>query len=249
MKKLLRFFVVFVVVAVTSFIFSSFSKNSDNDIAAKSSIFSTKDSSFSIALIGDSLAKGTGDETAEGILTYLSENLKSKTDKKISVYNGGVDNLRSDELLAQLQTGNFPSPLSSFDLIVISIGGNDILSLQHVEDANKYEAFIEKQDNYLENLRVSLNKIREINPNAFVAVIGLYNPRDDAFSQLNSMILGVWNRGTQKVVEENNNAVYVPTNDIFKTNLDSLISSDSLHPNSAGYKAVTERLITSVENR
>lgn len=251
-KKLSRYFLVIIAAAMLTAVsigFFNAQKASSSSTAAKDSIIKGHkgSSTINVSVIGDSLAKGTGDENGDGISTYLSDYFNSKATKKTSIYNAGVDGLKSAELVEELKDKKISSQIADSDLIIISIGGNDILSLEYVQDTGRYQAFIQTLDKYQDNLREALRIIRNDNPDTYILLIGLYNPRDDGFSSLNSLILNTWNSSIQKLTKEDSRAIFVPTNDIFKSNLKSYISSDSLHPNSSGYKSITEKIVNLIE--
>ena len=60
--------------------------------------------------------------------------------------------------------------------------------------------------------------------------------------------MNTWNYDTQKMVEADPRAVFIPTFDLFKFNVPRFIAPDGLHPNSLGYQAVSYRIAKSIEN-
>ena len=65
-----------------------------------------------VLILGDSIAKGTGDETFRGIGGYLTDNLKNYTAKDIVVNNLGIDGLKSGELLEQVKGGSLNNEIT-----------------------------------------------------------------------------------------------------------------------------------------
>jgi len=61
-------------------------------------------------------------------------------------------------------------------------------------------------------------------------------------------LINTWNYDTQQLVDSDAKAVFIPTFDIFKLNLNRFIASDGLHPNSLGYQAISNRITKSIEN-
>lgn len=223
--------------------------NNPNALNKKStpSTFAFKNTQiFNIAIIGDSLAKGTGDEKGCGFTTYLPEYLKNSGSGNISIYNGGVNGLKSSELIEQLKSGMLDSQISNSDLIVVSIGGNDLLNLIYVSDNQKLNVFKDTQNIFLHNLKDILNAIREKNPNAILAFTGLYNPREDSFSSIVNIALNKWNNNAKELIEQDGKSVFIETDDLFKSNLKNYISTDTLHPSSAGYEAVSKKIAQSI---
>jgi Lysophospholipase L1 and related esterases len=211
-------------------------KNTVNDTYA----FKTSNP-INITIIGDSVARGTGDEKGSGFSTYLPEYIEGKINGNISIYNDGINGLKSSGLVDLLHGKELGKRIADSDLIVISIGGNDILRLNYTEDNKKLSALKSTEDEYLGNLKSVLNLIREKNSGASIVLVGLYNPRQDASPLINT-ILGIWNRDSYNLIKEYSNAYYIDVNDIFKSHMKDYISSDSLHPNSAGYQAVSRAI-------
>ena len=220
-----------------------FNKPSTLDKKSTSSTFAFKNTQiYNIAIIGDSLAKGTGDEKGSGFATYLPEYLKSSDNENISIYNGGVNGLKSSELIQQLKSAALDSQISGSDLIVVSIGGNDLLNLINVSDNEKLNAFKDTQNTFSHNLKDILSTIREKNPNAILAFTGLYNPREDSLSSVVDIALNKWNNSAKEIIEQDGKSAFIETDDLFKSDLKDYISADTLHPNSAGYEAVSKKI-------
>jgi len=203
--------------------------------------------SFKVLLLGDSVAKGTGDEKSKGFSGYLTDNFKNNTPKDILVDNAGVDGLESIGLLEQLQSRKLDKTISDSDFILISIGGNDIRSILTMNDLAKEDQFKVRMDSYLANLKLTMKTLRTTNPKAIVIFLGLYNPYETASSVEDTRLLNTWNYNTQLLVEQDGKAIFIPTHDLLKFNLARYISKDGLHPNSAGYQAISSRISKSME--
>ena len=203
--------------------------------------------SFKVLLLGDSVAKGTGDEKSKGFSGYLPEYFKNSTPKDLLVDNAGVDGLESIGLLEQLQSRKFDKTISDSDFILISIGGNDIRSILTMNDLAKEDQFKVRLDSYLANLKLTMKAIRTTNPNSIVIFLGLYNPYKTASSVEDTRLLNTWNYNTQLLVEEDGKGIFIPTNDLMRFNIARYIAKDGLHPNSVGYQALSNRVSKSVE--
>ena len=203
--------------------------------------------SYKVLLLGDSVAKGTGDEKSKGFSGYLPDYFKNSTSKEILVENAGIDGLESIGLLEQLQSRKLEKSIVDSDFILVSIGGNDIRSILSLNDLAREDQFKVRQDSYLGNLKQTMKAIRNTNPNSIVIFLGLYNPYEKANSVENTRLLNTWNYNTQQLVEEDGKAIFIPTHDLLKFNLGKYIAKDGLHPNSAGYQALSNRISKSVE--
>lgn len=203
--------------------------------------------SFQVLIMGDSIAKGTGDEKGKGFSGYLPDSFQNDTSKEILVNNAGIDGLESLGLLEQLQSKRLDKPIADSDFILVSIGGNDIRSILSLNDLAKEDQFKVRLDSYLANLKQTMKILRTTNPKAIVIFLGLYNPYGKANSVEDTRLLNTWNYDTQQLVEEDGKALFIPTHDLLKFNLARYIAKDGLHPNSAGYQVLSNRISKSVE--
>lgn len=203
--------------------------------------------SLPMLILGDSIAKGTGDEKGKGFTGYLTDSFKSDTPKEIRVTNAGIDGLESSGLLDQLQSQKLTKPIADSDLILISIGGNDLKSILTLNTLAQEDAFKTRQDNYLKNLKQTLKVLRTINPHATIIFLGLYNPYAKITAAEETALLNEWNFNSQQLIEGDGKAIFIPTYDLLKYNLDRYIAQDDLHPNSAGYQAISARISKSLE--
>lgn len=214
---------------------------------ALTKLSSKNTNSFQVLTLGDSIAKGTGDEKGKGFSGYLPESFKNNTSKEILVNNAGIDGLESLGLLEQLQNKRLDKTIADSDFILVSIGGNDIRTILSLNDLAKEDQFKVRQDSYLANLKQTMKVLRKANPNSIVIFLGLYNPYEKANSVEDTRLLNTWNYNTQQLVEEDGKALFIPTHDLLKFNLIRYIAKDGLHPNSAGYQAISNRISKSVE--
>lgn len=201
-----------------------------------------------LLILGDSLAKGTGDEAGLGIGGYLLPSLQQLTDKNVQVRNLGVDGLTTSQLLREFDNGIVQSNLEIADIIVVSIGGNDIrhrlLRPNNSENLDVTGVIRE----YTENLNNIIANIREYNASGTILFLGLYNPYNLEDLNLTVDILHQWNSITQLAIGSDKAAVFIPSYDLFKWNIAEYISFDRLHPNSAGYKAIAQRMEEAIKN-
>ena len=203
--------------------------------------------SLQMLILGDSIAKGTGDEKGKGFSGYLPESFKNDTSKEILVNNAGIDGLESLGLLEQLQSKRLAKTIADSDFILVSIGGNDIKSILSLNDLAKEDQFKVRQDSYLANLTQTMKELRTTNPNSIIIFLGLYNPYEVLSSVENTRLLNTWNYNTQQLVEEDGKTIFIPTHDLLKFNIGRYIAKDGLHPNSAGYQALSNRISKSIE--
>lgn len=203
---------------------------------------------YNILVMGDSLAFGTGDETGDGFGIGLSKLWKDKTNKEIQVNNLAVNGAVSSDLFQVASNESTLLPIKNADIVIISIGGNDITKLKDVQSNLIYNEFQGVMDNYNLNLKNILNLIRDVNETCIVVFIGLYNPFGKEITTDNIKILNNWNYETMQIIAEYDNMVFVPTYDLFKYNIASYLTIDNFHPNADGYKAISNRIFDVLQN-
>lgn len=201
-----------------------------------------KGNSVSLLIIGDSIARGTGDETGKGFSFYLPDDLKNKTPKEIVVNNIGIDGLQTNGLLELLQGEKVKPVIAVADLLLISIGGNDLRQIRRLKAMAKEDGFQKTFDSYVTGLTSIFKTIRKTNTDALIIFIGLYYPSVQDISPDDINLLLAWNEGTQKIIEQDERAIFIPTYDLFKLNAAKYIALDALHPNTAGYQAIADRI-------
>ncbi len=142
--------------------------------------------------MGDSIAKGTGDEKGKGIGGNLMDLLKTQTPKDIKVDNLGVDRYKINDLKAQLKSGKQDQIISNTDFLIISIGGSDLQEIQSLKDTQKEKAFQTKQDSYVAEVKDIITKIRTLNKKTQIIMVGSYNPVSVVNTSDNISYLDTW---------------------------------------------------------
>jgi lysophospholipase L1-like esterase len=203
--------------------------------------------SIKITIMGDSIARGTGDETGKGLAGYIPYYFRNLTSKDISIEDIGINGLHSAGFLEQLQSGKPDSLITDSDYIVISIGGNDAREILGSRGISREDEFMDIMDAYLANLKESLKIIRKDNPFCVIVILEIYNPYQDEDPGDNSLVNN-WNFKTEQLLENDRKAIGIPTNALFKFNTGRFIAADGLHPNSGGYRAISEMISRSVES-
>ncbi|GBF75381.1 hypothetical protein PA598K_03784 [Paenibacillus sp. 598K] len=100
----------------------------------------------------------------------------------------------------------------------------------------------------LERFRLVIERIHELNPDARLIYVGLYNPFYDV-TELRpaSLLVQQWNNGAYTILQQYPAMHMVPTYDLFEETINSYLSNDRFHPNGAGYGVIAERIIQIVE--
>lgn len=198
---------------------------------------------LTVVALGDSLTRGTGDETGKGYVGVVADEIKEKTKRPVQLTNLGINGQRSEQLKMQVQQAEVGRQLQKADVILVTIGGNDLFrGGQGLIDFQSGDiAGIEKK--YLSNLKFIFEQIRKNNKQANVFFIGLYNP----FIQMDqgkemSKVIRHWNYDSAEVTAAFPKIVFVPTFDLFELKVNDYLYSDKFHPNKKGYRLIAERV-------
>ena len=202
------------------------------------------DGVFRILVVGDSLAKGTGDETGKGFARDVFEAYQKKGRAEIT--NLAVNGMESPEIRAVVESPNVRSLAARANLILVSAGGNDLShgATRGGAPAEIVESVSASQARYTQNLRGILAALREANPGARIAVLGLYDPFGDdrAGGRLGASVVLQWNELIAETALGFPNVVVVPTFDLFQGRPDRL-SADRYHPNAGAYGEIAKRVL------
>lgn len=196
---------------------------------------------FNILVIGDSIGFGIGDTNNRGIGLRYKELIKDNNSKKIIVTNISVPGHESKDLALLIKDKENISKISSADLIIISIGGNDLNRTEYKDNSSLELNYTKTLETYKNNLVSVLNKIRSVNLNAQIAMIGLYNPSMKENLIETRLILN-WNYQTRLILNEYNKAFYIASYEKFQNHLEEYLSEDMFHPSSKGYEVITKEL-------
>src|SRR5438270_481305 len=76
-------------------------------------------------ILGDSLGRGTGDETGLGIGGRLVDELRKRNVPAKNIVNVAVNGARTIDLIEQLDSHNVQTLIAQSNVVIVSIGGND----------------------------------------------------------------------------------------------------------------------------
>ncbi|WP_286183531.1 SGNH/GDSL hydrolase family protein [Bacillus sp. ISL-55] len=200
-----------------------------------------------IVAAGDSLTQGVGDSTnTGGYIPYLAQQLENeKTIKNANFENFGVRGNRTDQLLKRLKNKNVQSSIEEADLIILTIGGNDLMKVVKENFSSlKLNHFQVEQKLFAMHLQEIFLAIRNQNQEAPIVLVGLYNPFYNWFADVKEMnlIVDEWNGQSLSIVEQDGNAYFVDIHDIFLNNEENLLYTDYFHPNDRGYQLIADRI-------
>jgi lysophospholipase L1-like esterase len=208
----------------------------------------TEDKKLNLVALGDSLTRGIGDSNGKGYVGLIQETLQKNLDQEIQVTNLSVSGATSSDLLSQLSQKGALRVISQANIIMMTIGGNDLFrgagDLQDI-DVDKIG---EGRKQYLARLEEILSTLTEVNPGASVYLMALYNPFGDLEqSALTNQIVLEWNYHVQELALSYTNVTVVPLADLFHGQLGDVLYTDHFHPNQEGYRRISQRLLQLLE--
>lgn len=200
--------------------------------------------SFRVVLLGDSLARGTGDESGLGIGGTLDAELDQRKVERRPTINLAINGARTPDLLRQLESRNVQQIISESSVVVLSIGGNDLFGgfgRLNAPPENPDGAM----DEVLGRVETIVSRVREANPEARIFLIGLYNPftESDSGERLGEFV-NRWNGKLLDRFQKDRNLTVVQTYDLFSHR--SRLSLDRFHPGREGYRLIGRRIAESL---
>ena len=204
----------------------------------------TETANFTVLALGDSLTRGTGDETGKGYIGLVTDQLREELNpREIMVYNLSINGQNSSQLLQQLGQKNVIRQVKEANVILMTIGGNDLFQGGDILKEFSLKKIQPLQQQYLNNLEQIFTNLREHNAEATIFILGLYNPFIEfEYSDVTNNIVRGWNYATENVTGKFNHIVFVPTFDLFQLSVSKYLYSDQFHPNQAGYALISNRL-------
>lgn len=202
--------------------------------------------------LGDSLTEGVGDEyKRNGYFGRLTDAMSGwEGVKEVHVDNLAKKGRRSDQLLDQLEDPEAQEYLKNADLIVFTIGGNDIMKVVKRDLFNlKVKPFYDELEQYSSRIDEVFSIIRALNNDAIIIVGGLYNPLSNVMDETPEFedILASWNNALEVQTVLDDKSCFVPVRDLFNSNENMVYHTDFFHPNAKGYEEMANRFLESID--
>lgn len=199
-----------------------------------------------VVAVGDSLTQGVGDSTKEGGYVGVLDKALNQENHLVDFDNFGHHGDRTDQLLKRLQDPKVSTAIADADIVLITIGANDIMKVLKNNITNlTFQKFKEERVYYEGRLRDIFSEINDINEDAEIYLIGFYNPYDQYFKDIKELglIVNDWNSTGESITEELDNVTYIPTKDLFDNPRQELFAEDNFHPNDLGYRKMAKRIL------
>lgn len=203
-----------------------------------------------VVAIGDSLTEGVGDESGGGGYVGVIEDIVNKRDQTATFDNYGKRGNRSDQMLERMNDPEIDQSLKDADIILITIGANDIMKVakKNITDL-QLDAFEKERVDYETRLKDILDGMVDRNAEADIYLLGFYNPFKRFFdiSELDT-IVDEWNETGADLATDYDQIEFIPTKDLFDDaeEEDNLLSDDNFHPNLDGYEEMAGRVLEEV---
>ncbi len=109
--------------------------------------------------------------------------------------------------------------------------------------------FVKEQQAFASRLDEQLQLLRHMNQDAYIVLIGLYNPFSSAFPNIPEMdeVIHMWNEGSKEVISRYDRTLFVPIADLFEGR-DDVLYDDQFHPNNLGYEQMAKRIYEYLQN-
>jgi lysophospholipase L1-like esterase len=185
-----------------------------------------------ILILGDSVARGAGDESGHGIASHLAG----------TVVNRGIDGARTVTVLRLLATQRAREAVRNADAIVISIGGNDLFG-DSIARLRSTVAPAWAMHRAIARIDSIVHRIRRDNAAARIYLLGLYNPYRAHW--LDPQV-AIWDARLIAHFAATAGVTIVRIADVLDTPA-TLSPIDHFHPSARGYTAIAQRVTSSWE--
>jgi lysophospholipase L1-like esterase len=188
-----------------------------------------------VVILGDSVAHGAGDETGNGIAGALS----AITGKRVE--NLGINGARTFHVLRHLAKPATREAVRRADVIVLSIGGNDLFGDAIAQWRSLLAPRMATQF-VLARVERVVRRIREENAHARILLLGLYNPY--AQTKIAEWVRVHTTRWDARIIDrfaKTRAVTVIRIADVLERKLSPL---DHFHPSAAGYRAIAQRIFS-----
>lgn len=217
------------------------------DVVAKEK---KKTGTLQIVSLGDSLTRGVGDKEGIGYIGRMKEDLQKDYKQKVALTNLAVSGAKMSDLLKQIESNGAQYSIKQADVIVLTIGGNDLFPGWESLGKIDLETYRPDTETFQNEAKKIIEEIRKLNTDSPIFWLGLYNPFEDVEDLKGSSNIVVdWNASLEKLAINNKNVYITPTFDLFQNRGKDLLYSDHFHPNEVGYTYMADRLVQNVVSK
>ncbi|HDR3484176.1 MULTISPECIES: SGNH/GDSL hydrolase family protein [Bacillus] len=209
-----------------------------------------KTGTLQIVSLGDSLTRGVGDKEGIGYIGRMKEDLQKDYKQKVALTNLAVSGAKMPDLLKQIESSGAQYSIKQADVIVLTIGGNDLFPGWESLGKIDLETYRPDTETFQNEAKKIIEEIRKLNTDSPIFWLGLYNPFEDVEDLKGSSNIVIdWNASLEKLAVNNKNVYITPTFDLFQNRGKDLLYSDHFHPNEIGYTYMADRLVQNVASK
>ncbi|WP_142343591.1 SGNH/GDSL hydrolase family protein [Bacillus wiedmannii] len=217
------------------------------DVVAKEK---KKTGTLKIVSLGDSLTRGVGDKEGIGYIGRVKEDLQKDYKQKVALTNLAVSGAKMPDLLKQMESSGAQYSIKQADVIVLTIGGNDLFPGWESLGKVDLETYRPDTETFQNEAKKIIEEIRKLNTDSPIFWLGLYNPFEDVEDLKGSSNIVVdWNASLEKLALNDKNVYITPIFDLFQNRGKDLLYSDHFHPNEVGYTYMADRLVQNVASK
>lgn len=194
------------------------------------------DGMLRIAVAGDSVAHGAGDENGRGIAGALDAQLQTLRRPSAPALNLGLNGARTRD--AYRVVSQSASLIAHTDAVIVSIGGNDLYgdSLARLESMLCPSCAMQRT---VSGVKALVARIHQLNPATRVILLGLYNPYH-GHGFLDRQV-NVWDALLIARFAEDSRVTIVRIADLLRP-AGRLSPIDHFHPSALGYSLIAARI-------
>lgn len=196
-------------------------------------------------ILGDSVARGAGDERGQGIAGSLDRQLRILGVTAAPVANLGINGARTNNVRRLLSGDSARRAIGNADVVVVSIGGNDLYGDSL---ARLLSRVLPRYQQYrtIGKVQQLVSMVQEANPAARIYVLGLYNPyRHSALGGWLDRQVNLWDARLIACFAPVRNVTVIRICDLLERD-DRISAADRFHPGAAGYEAIATRIAASM---
>jgi lysophospholipase L1-like esterase len=194
-----------------------------------------------VVTLGDSLAFGEGDETGLGLAGQLDRAFVQIGLEVEPTLNLGRNGSTTSDVALRLQNPEVRQALREADVIVLSIGANDLGRSRELREA-AYRAPLLVADQMLERVAGTVQTIRALAPSSRILILGGYNPFKSSprKGQIDRYLM-LWDAGLTARFESDKRIEVVTMSDLVEDET-RLSSRDRFHPGQQAYEELATRI-------
>jgi lysophospholipase L1-like esterase len=208
-----------------------------------------RDGTLRIVALGDSITRGTGDRQG-GYAQRAAATLRGRG-RPVALTNLSNPGDETMDLLRRMRAPEARRQIAAADLVVVSIGGNDLTHSLRPRLGGGAPPADEDLEAPLSrarrNLQTIVAELRALNPDAPVRLVGLYNPFEiapEGEAEARAQLLA-WNNAIAEATHAHSGVIVVPVADLFEGRAERL-AADHFHPGPRGHALIAERLLSTL---